>query len=112
MSKKIEESSTGIRIFSGLFLKTVDGREFKLNDWVYTSFNHADPNRLAMVVTTDGFPYGEGLLGYITEFKPDSEEVVAGVVTIVNNNGKNPVISTVHTSKIIGWCYVDEESKN
>lgn len=109
MSKKIEESSTGIRIFSGLFLKTVDGREFKLNDWVYTSFNHADPNRLAMIITNGGFQYNEGFLGYITEFKPDNEAVVAGNVTIANNKGKNPVISTIHTSNIIGWCYVDED---
>lgn len=111
MSKKIKESATGIRVFDGLYLK-VNGREFRLRDWVYTSFDHADPNRLAMIITNEGFQYNEGFLGYITEFKPDSEEIVAGIVTIASNKSKNPIISTVHTSNVIGWCYVDEESKN
>lgn len=108
--KKIEMSSTGVYVIHGLFLELL-GQKFKLNDWVFSSFNHVDPKRLVAVVRQQDFQYGETSVGYIWKFEPDNEHVVSGKIWLGDSDKGEGHYTPIHTSEIIGWCYLDEPIK-
>lgn len=104
---KVKMTSTGVHIIEGLFLK-INGHEYRLKDFVYSSFENVDKNRLVAIVRQYDFQYGETSLGYVHEFIPDQEGTVVGNVRLGTLNKSDGMDHIIHTSEIIGWCYLDE----
>ena len=108
--KKIEMSLTGVYMIDGLFLELM-GQKFRLNDWIYSSFNDVDPKRLVAVVRQHDFQYGETSVGYVWKFEADKEGLVSGKIRLGMSDEGEGSYTPIHTSEIIGWCYLDEPVK-